>query len=301
MSLARAVEHAAATSEPGSATVVEPLIEFCYHVVCAPSPAASSAFTTAVHLLLYALQMLRRPAGADGDAPAGDPDRRLRLRTRALHALAVALHQSNRVRHPLLMHRRALALVLRASGDEASMWTVEPRVHIVVLAAVRLFMLSEDGQRHLAAVADRSDCPEGAWKTTYGRGRPGRAHRFFQPVVHRDNTAEVAQVSVRLPPHLPASLWSPATFVLSEGKCCLLEFPTLGGSPAIAPAVRHCTCGLGLVCYVHARRSRVTHHRGWPSMADVHATDQTVQYCVACAVLLTAWCRGVRPLRVTVQ
>lgn len=197
--LARAVEHAAATSGPGSLIVIEPLIEFCYHVVCAPSPAASSTFTTAVHLLLYALHTLRAPAAADdGAATPADWNRRLRLRTRALHALAIALHQSNRVRDPLLMHRRALAHVLRASGDAASMWTLEPRVHIAVLATVRLFMLSEDGQGHLSAAADRSDCPEGAWKTTYGRGRPGRARRFFQPVIQRDSAAEVQQVSVRL-------------------------------------------------------------------------------------------------------
>lgn len=215
--LARAVEHAAATAHVESPVVVEPLIEYCYHVVCAPSPATSTSFTTAVHLLLFALQTLRerQPELGDASSPASAASSgaasavaaagRLQLRTRALHALAVALHQTNRVRDPLLMHRRALALVLRASGDEASMWTLEPRVHIVVLAIVRLFMLSKPGKQHLNAAADRSDCPEGAWKTVYGRGRPGRAGRFYPAIVDRDNAAETQNTSVR-PCLIPACL-----------------------------------------------------------------------------------------------
>ena len=69
-------------------------------------------------------------------------------------------------------------------------------MHITALSVARLYMLSESGAEDLARVADRPDCCEGSWKTLYGRGRPGFNNRFFQPVVKRDNTAEVNNVMV---------------------------------------------------------------------------------------------------------
>eukprot|EP00892_Ulva_mutabilis_P006232 jgi/Ulvmu1/3981/UM182_0009.1 len=243
--LGRAVEHAAASAAPHSPIIAEPLIEYCYHIVCAPSPATSTSFTTAVHLLLYALRTLRDPGTTPADSESAGPTRRLQLRTRALHTLAVALHQTNRVRDPLLMHRRALALVLRASGDEASMWTLEPRVHIVVLAIVRLFMLSHAGQQHLNAAADRSDCPEGTWKTTYGRGRPGRARRFFQPVVHRDNGVEARQVSGWLRQQLQAGIRILAKHLLGLATAAVEK---LRNPPAPTPVPVPSVCGVSPLC-----------------------------------------------------
>lgn len=123
---------------------------------------------------------------------------RLKLRRRAVHALATALHQNNRVSEPLALQRRALAHALHTAGNPEAVSTLEPRVHIAALSIVRLYMLSEDGSEDLARVADRPDCCEGSWKTLYGRGRPGQNNRFFQPVVKRDNGAEISNVAVRV-------------------------------------------------------------------------------------------------------
>lgn len=198
--LARAIEHGAATSDVASPTVLEPLIEHSYHVVSAANPSCTTTNSTAVRLLQHALTLLRDPASVGAAAPAGaEAAARLRLRRRAVHALATALHQSNRVSEPLALHRRALAHALHNAGDAESAATLEPRVHIAALSVVRLYMLSEAGAEDLARVADRPDCCEGSWKTLYGRGRPGQLNRFFQPVVERDNSAEINNITVRCP------------------------------------------------------------------------------------------------------
>lgn len=196
--LARAIEHGAASTSAASPTVLEPLIEHSYHIVSAANPTCATTNSTAVRLLLHALTLLRDPTSVGlASPPRSEAAVRLRLRRRAVHALATALHQNNRVSEPLVLHRRALAHALQHCGDPESVCTVESRVHIAALSIVRLYMLSDSGAEDLARVADRPDCCEGSWKTVYGRGRPGQHNRFFQPIVQRDNSAEINNTAVR--------------------------------------------------------------------------------------------------------
>jgi hypothetical protein len=222
--LARAVEHGAATSGVATPAVLQALIEHSYHVVSAANPTSATSNSTAVRLLLHALTLLREPPTTA--APSGpakmEASARLLLRRRAVHALATALHQSNRVSEPLALHRRALAHALHTSGSSESVVTLEPRVHIAALSIVRLYMLSEEGSTGLAHIADRPDCCEGSWKTLYGRGRPGPNNRYFQPVVKRDNSAEISNVTVRFQAN-PSSSCAPR-FVL----CSVLSLNALG-------------------------------------------------------------------------
>jgi hypothetical protein len=128
-----------------------------------------------------------------------DDSNRTRLRARAIAAIATALHNRNWVSEPLRLWRQVLAMQMQAAKDARHVSTVEARVHVCALAVTRLFMLSEAGANELAKVADSPAVAEGSWRTTYGRGRPGRGGIYFQPVVPRDCSKERAHLTVRRP------------------------------------------------------------------------------------------------------
>lgn len=248
LTLSRAIEHVVAGVRNGDSgshnggsplppLLLEPLIEHSAVVLANSGPSTATTPAQAVGLVLLALHRLRELAaapddgnaaatGARANAAAGARGRSrricdatavlcerdvLRLRTRALAVLAAALHQRNRISDPLEMQRRALALVLRACGDPCALCTVEPRAHICALAAARLYMLSDAGFTELSWAADQM-LPQGLWKSTYGKGRPGRGSAFHNPVIARDCRHEVAQTAVcaTLRPH--PSLLHPAPY-----------------------------------------------------------------------------------------
>ena len=71
--LARALEHAVATSSPMSTFIVEPLIEYAHSVVTFSGPSLPTSFGQAMHLLLLALSILEH---ADEDNAGGSMPQR---------------------------------------------------------------------------------------------------------------------------------------------------------------------------------------------------------------------------------
>jgi hypothetical protein len=234
--LSRAVEHAVASTSEQSVFIVEPLIELAHALISAGPTLSSSSSQVHIHLVLYALSLLA-PCSSDPSSPTGTetPEaappkaaeflpstpssasssssggssvvkegpwrmssrKRLALRSRAMRALASALHYCNRVSDPLRICQHALAMQMLALRSAAHAATLEMRATICALSVAKLFMLSEQGNEALSLVADCPAAPEGTWRTLFGRGRPSHAQIYLSPVVPHDSMKERTELLVR--------------------------------------------------------------------------------------------------------